>query len=142
MSAKSDELRSLEECISSLVDFLCGGVVELHWFAGKLVESNLITRQASDAALKRQGASERDIAERLLRAVVTQVEADEDQFLEFIKLLKSEDALKAVHKKLTKSYGESAATVLGFGGVAFEPYHLPDARSLVCALHDCNTVSL
>ena len=108
MSTKSDKLRSLEECTSSLVDFLCGGVVDLHWFAGKLVESKLITRRASDAALKRQGTSERDVAERLLRAVVTQVEADEDQFSEFIELLKSEDALQTVHKKLTKSYGERA----------------------------------
>ena len=99
MSGKSPELLALEQCLPKTVEFLSGGIVDLRWFGGKLIESDLITRQAVDAALERQGGMEK--ASQLMKAVVTQVTFDDACFARFLNILQSEGALKALGKKFT-----------------------------------------
>ena len=99
-SRKSPELLALEQFLPMTVQLLSGGgAVDLRWFGGKLVESNLITSQAVDAALEKQGGVEK--ANQLMKAVVTQVTLDDACFAPFLNILESEDALKALGNKFT-----------------------------------------
>ena len=99
------ELLALEQCLPSIQNFLCGGVVDLRWFAGKLTEKDLIHRQAADAVLNRQPTTDMERACGLMNAVVAQVEVDEEMYHRFCSILSNEGVLRALDKKLTKAYG-------------------------------------
>ena len=100
MNEKSPELLALEKCLPMTVGFLSSAVVDLRWFGGKLMESGLITMQALDAALEKQGGNEK--ASQLMNAVLAQVTLDEACFVRFINILKNEGALESLSKKLPR----------------------------------------
>ena len=101
---KSKELKTLEECLPTIQDFLSDGVVDLTWFAGKLTEKGLIHRQAANAVLDRQGTTNMERACGLMNAVVAQVKLDEEKYRRFCTILRDEDALSALDKELADKF--------------------------------------
>ena len=99
------ELLALEQCLPAIQNFLCGGAVNLRWFAGKLTEKGLISRLAADAILDKNGTTDMQRAHGLMNAVVAQVALDEEMYHRFCSILSSEEALSAPNKKLKRAYG-------------------------------------
>ena len=104
MSGKSPELLALEQCLPMTVEFLSGAVVDLRWFGGKLMEGGLITQQAVNAALERQGGMEK--GNQLMSAVVAQVSLDNGCFARFLAVLKNETALDSLNQKFMSTFGK------------------------------------
>ena len=97
----SPEYAALQRSTSTLCDNISAATTPT-WFAQKLQEKGLITPQLQGSTLM-LGVPEYDKVSKLLRAVLTQVNANSGMFRKLVDILGEEPALETSVTALTKA---------------------------------------
>ena len=108
MSLESVPIRAITENTARITDTIadCFGPLP---FSHKLIEENFIAGKAAMDITGLQGVSDREKANKLMQAVETSIRNDtcvEERFWDFIRILKSEQALHDVRDAVRESYSE------------------------------------